>query len=51
MNLKNEKVEIKIDTVKVKNNQKIVLKSIYGCNRHISENKCLIGPRRNTKLV
>ena len=48
--LKNEKVEVKIDIVEIKN-KIILLNSIYGCSWHISENKSLVGPRRNRKFV
>lgn len=48
--LKKIKREIKIDTVGIWNNKIILLKSTYRCNRHITENKSLIGLRRNRKL-
>lgn len=49
MNLKNEKVGI-LDMVESKAKETTLLKSIYGYNRHISENKSIVSPRRNRKL-
>lgn len=46
MNLKNKKVEIKIDEVEIKDNKRILLRSIYRHNGHTYENKSSIGLRR-----
>lgn len=43
MNLKNEKVGI-LDMVESKAKETTLLKSIYGYNRHISENKSIVSP-------
>ena len=49
--LKNKKVEAKIDVVEIQNKKIILLKSIYGCSWHTTKNKSLTGPRRNNNFI